>query len=527
MTLKRLVLGVLTLLVVALVGRSLVSSWNEPQITSRLQLYQTDLLLHASEWQGGEIANDSDPNVTTIRTSLLGADPIESAIEQYQEVRQSAQTNLEKSQSQLEQLTALPQSSEFQPNLAATTRASRSSQEQQLKAAISQLTPLVDELDLRLGILQAQQNDVAAAIASWDRLGNLSTSSTTASLNQTAAVLTGLWSEPPRLLPNAEQQIQKDLEGWFRYRALTRLYELQQRQDALAALQASEQETAQQTLVKLAVVGVMPTLGLLLGTGLLIFLIAQRLLKGKQSLLAHNSDLTWSVPWDWEVVWQVLIVGFFFVGQVVLPLVLGSLGVSFANFSNRARAFYSLFYYGLMATGGLSVLYLSIKQFFPLPEGWFRFKWQGNWFWWGLGGYFVALPLMIVVSLINQQLWQEQGGSNPLLPLVLEERDGVALATFLFTAAVAAPLFEETLFRGFLLPSLNRYFPTWGAIALSSFLFAIAHLSLSEVLPLTVLGAVLGFVYTRSRNLLAPMLLHCLWNSITMLGLFLLGSSSA
>jgi len=37
---------------------------------------------------------------------------------------------------------------------------------------------------------------------------------------------------------------------------------------------------------------------------------------------------------------------------------------------------------------------------------------------------------------------------------------------------------------------------------------------------------VLGVVYTRSRNLLAPMLLHSAWNSITMLGLFLLGSSA-
>jgi len=48
----------------------------------------------------------------------------------------------------------------------------------------------------------------------------------------------------------------------------------------------------------------------------------------------------------------------------------------------------------------------------------------------------------------------------------------------------------------------------------------------SEVLPLTMLGAVLGVVYTRSRNLLAPMLLHSLWNSITMLGLFTLGSGN-
>jgi hypothetical protein len=135
--------------------------------------------------------------------------------------------------------------------------------------------------------------------------------------------------------------------------------------------------------------------------------------------------------------------------------------------------------------------------------------------------------LVILISLINQQIWQGQGGSNPILPIALQERDPAALAIFFVTAAIAAPLFEEILFRGFLLPSLTRYVPIWGAIALSSLIFAVAHLSLSEVLPLTVLGMVLAFVYTRSRNLLASMLLHGLWNSGTLVSLIVLGSGSS
>ena len=78
-------------------------------------------------------------------------------------------------------------------------------------------------------------------------------------------------------------------------------------------------------------------------------------------------------------------------------------------------------------------------------------------------------------------------------------------------------------FRGFLLPSLTKYMTAGWAIGLSGLIFAAAHLSLSEVLPLTLLGCILGGVYSRSRNLLSPMLLHSLWNSATMLGLFILG----
>jgi membrane protease YdiL (CAAX protease family) len=93
------------------------------------------------------------------------------------------------------------------------------------------------------------------------------------------------------------------------------------------------------------------------------------------------------------------------------------------------------------------------------------------------------------------------------------------------TLAIAAPFFEETLFRGFLLPSLTKIVPFWSALAISGFLFAVAHLNLADLIPLTVLGMVLGFAYMRSGNLLTPMLLHSLWNSGSFLALVALGGN--
>ena len=279
-----------------------------------------------------------------------------------------------------------------------------------------------------------------------------------------------------------------------------------------------------QTIIKLAIIGGIPILAGVAGLGLLIALIAQFFLEKENSILATNSNLAWETPWNAEVIWQVLIIGFFFIGQILLPLVFGISGLNPINFNLRFKAFYVLVSYILMTTGGLLVLYFSLKSFFPLPKEWFQFKWRSNWILWGGGGYLIALPLVVLVSLINQQIWQGQGGSNPILFLALEAQDQVVLGIFFFTASIAAPLFEEIIFRGFLLPSLTRYLPIWSSILVSSLIFSIAHLSISEVLPLTALGIILGFVYTRSRNLLAPMLLHSLWNSGTLFSLFLLGS---
>ncbi|MCL6752417.1 CPBP family intramembrane metalloprotease [Nostoc sp. CCCryo 231-06] len=524
MTLKRLVLiFILTPTAVLLAVSALFSSWQEPQFQSRLELYQTNIALQAQAWQS---EGSSDRNLKAVQEAILGEQPLESATKQYQEARQSVEANLDKVNNKLAQLRSQPEITPIPPkplpDVPPTAKTSKQGQ-QQLQQSLQQLQKLLAELDLRLGILQAQQAQTDTALKTWSELQQRS--DINPEFGETAAVLSGMWSNPPRLLQNAPERIQKNLEGWFRSTALVQLYQLQQRQDALSAVKAAQQESAAQAVIKLAVIGTIPTLAALIGLILLIFLFAQRLLKGKASLLAQNADVLWSTPWDGETILQVFIVGFFFMGQIFVPLLLSLLPIPRPVGDVRLQAFYVLVSYLLVASGALLVLYFSVKRFFPLPEFWFRFRFQDKWFLWGLGGYCAALPIVVVVSLINQQLWQGQGGSNPLLQLALESQDGVALGIFFSTAAIAAPFFEEILFRGFLLPSLTRYLPVWGSILISSLLFAIAHLSLSEILPLTALGIVLGVVYTRSRNLLAPMLLHSLWNSGTLLSLFVLGSN--
>ncbi|OKH40376.1 abortive phage infection protein [[Phormidium ambiguum] IAM M-71] len=507
MTFKRLILGLLTVfLVVFFIGPSLLGSWQQPQIQSRLELYQTNLLLHATEWQGepGEEINSK-----SLRDTLIGVEPLKNAQKQYQEAREQAETNLAKTKAQAQ---VLPTKSP------------------QLESTVTQLQDFINQADLRLGILQATQGETTDAIATWKSvIKNLSLDNSDAKSLQVAEVLIGLWSNPNQILPDSEAIIKKSFAGWFRYQSLSQLYSVQQREEALAELKENEQEIAEKAVLKLAIVGAVPTIGFLIGVGLVLFLLIQRAIKGKDSLLAQNGDLNWSTPWDGEIILQVFVAGFFLmqilVSILVLPISLKLLNLDTTNFDLRSKALLVFVNYLFVAAAALLVLYVSIKTFFPLPEGWFQFKLLDKWVFWGFGGYVAALPLVIVVSLINQQVWQGQGGSNPLLSLALEGKDLVALGIFFVTAAIAAPIFEEILFRGFLLPSLTRYLPVWGAIVVSSLLFAIAHLSLSEVLPLTTLGIVLGVVYTRSRNLLASIFLHSLWNSGTLISLFLLGSS--
>ena len=532
MSAKRLVLLVLTIVSLIPVLFSLINSISQPQVQANLELYQTNLILQSlgASWEPSNVAQDTVRfNSAEVKRALTGKKPYKFVSDQYKTALKNSQKNLDRSENKLKKIITNPVFIDVEDSpITSSTDLIYSVDQEQLKNDINIQIKRIYRLKLELGILQIKQGEISKAIENWEPLlttTNRNNNNLDNKIGITANILTNLWDKNPQILSDAELQIKNNLYGWFSYQALKRLYTLQHRQADLITLENQQKEKANQAIIKLTLVSVIPALLGIIGFGLLIFLLIQLLLKKHEPILSISQKLSWKTPWDAETTWQVLIVGFFFFGQIVFPIVFNFLPFNLTNFSLRQKSFYVLASYLSMTAVGIVVLYLSIKSYFPLPKDWFRFKIKSNWLLWGVGGYLVALPLVIIISLINQQLWDGQGGSNPLLFLALEAQDIVVLAIFYFTASLAAPFYEEIMFRGFLLPSLTRYIPVWAAIIISSFIFALAHLNLSELLPLAILGMVLGVVYTRSRNLLSSMLVHSLWNSGTLLSLFLLGSS--
>ncbi|MGC9503682.1 lysostaphin resistance A-like protein [Baaleninema sp.] len=523
MSFKQLVLAILTAITAVVVGLALLGSWQQPQIQSRLDLAQTNLALQAAEWTPPD-----EWEMEELPGGLIGEDVYETAIAQYRESLETVRESLNETQTKLQ----LSQLENLSP--------SNLSRVQKLQSVIDKQQALRDRLEVRLGILFASRDRVSEALDIWSKAIARNTTSedkTTPDLLSndaaTALVLAGLWRQPPQVVPQAETQLQNQLNGWFRYRALEQFYQVEEKPIDLGLLRQSEQKFARKTLVKLVILTAISGLGLLLGTGLLLFLVGQRIVKGEESLLSRNKGVVWTVEWEWDTIAQVVVVGFFIVffisqvlmGSLLFPLIYALFDVDPANLESRGQAASILGGYFISAIAALSVLYYSVKPYFPLKSEWFRLSLPKG-LAWGFAGYLAAVPLVLGVSLINQEIWDGKGGSNPILEIALESGDWVAIACFFLTASILAPVFEELIFRGFLLPSLTKYVPVWGAIVLSSLVFALAHLSVSEVLPLATLGIVLGVVYTRSRNLLAAMLMHGLWNSGTLLSLVILGSGS-
>jgi uncharacterized protein len=513
-TLKRIFLSILTLLVAIFVTQSLVDSFGRPQEISRLDLLQTDLILEAAELR-------PDASGSALKAFLLDGKSTEvydRALQKHQEARSS---NLRVN---AELTTALKANSNAQ-NAERIQSRRRANQDN------------IQQIELRIGILQAQLGRRSEAIATWEQVANcqgnfdsVCVETTPTRWSITARILQGLWSEPVAILPDAETQIRQALDGWFRDRALERLYVPQQRDESLLELQNQTQVAAESALGRLTIVNSVTIIGGLVGIIVWLFLGVQRLFfPDKSPFGAKTAPQEWQVNWSGETTWEVTILwatSFIVISQVVLPIALQQLAiVPNSSWSFRDQAMLVLIPYVLSMAPMLPILSFSLKPFTPLPKPWFRFRILPlSWLRWGILGFIAAIPLVVIVSLIGQQLLQGQGGGSPLLPILVESQDSVAKFILWVTVAIAAPFFEELLFRGFLLPSLIKLTSIWPAIAISGFLFALAHLNLGDIMPLTVLGMVLGFVYMRSGNLLAPMLLHGLWNSGSFLALVSLGS---
>lgn len=140
---------------------------------------------------------------------------------------------------------------------------------------------------------------------------------------------------------------------------------------------------------------------------------------------------------------------------------------------------------------------------------------------WTPVGMIVYLILTAIVSTIAAQLLTfvdyTQAQETGFAQITTQTEYIIAFMSLV----VIAPIAEEVLFRGYLFGKLRKYTPLWGAILITSVLFAIVHFQWNVGIDVFALSIVLCLLRVFTKSLWTPILLHMLKNGIAYYFLFI------
>ena len=128
----------------------------------------------------------------------------------------------------------------------------------------------------------------------------------------------------------------------------------------------------------------------------------------------------------------------------------------------------------------------------------------------------VVAPVLSFAYAVN--LWVPY--KHPIVDLLRAQRDSAALAIVALSAVVVAPLAEELFFRRVLQGWLEKRLPHADggqAVGLAAAAFALAHAGQGlAFLPLFPLALVLGHLVRRTGSILPAVLLHGMFNAVSL-----------
>ncbi len=105
---------------------------------------------------------------------------------------------------------------------------------------------------------------------------------------------------------------------------------------------------------------------------------------------------------------------------------------------------------------------------------------------------------------------------QPQAQALLKHHGAWDFALDFMSVSVAAPLAEETFFRGLIFTSLAQRLPVGWAAVLSAAAFGLAHLERWSFLSIFAIGLGLAYLYYRTRNLWVNIVAHAVVNGISL-----------
>lgn len=130
-------------------------------------------------------------------------------------------------------------------------------------------------------------------------------------------------------------------------------------------------------------------------------------------------------------------------------------------------------------------------------------------------GILILGPLLILTYFISYYIGELGGGQPPLMVEDIGSSTDVVLLGI--AIVVIAPFIEELFFRGYLFDQLRKKAGPVLTIVTTSLLFAIVHFSLASLVPIFLLGMIMGILRERSNSILPSIIFHSANNLLALI----------
>lgn len=238
----------------------------------------------------------------------------------------------------------------------------------------------------------------------------------------------------------------------------------------------------------------------------------------QQPILEDFSALDSEPPWKGGSIWSSMALYFF---SLHVPMSFGGLSVvahmlNQPSLEPQTKAVAILVIETLEMFGALLLLQFTARpQYKPFGFKFNKTRGDQNWVFTALLGFVILVAVIFLTSCLADRLFDTEGANNQVLKEILLSGN-ISQTACTFVYCIVAPLLEEIIYRGFLLTSLAPTMKWPLAVIVSSVIFSASHLSAENFIQLFIIGVVLGCSYCWSGDLRSSILLHSLYNALTL-----------
>ncbi|NKB23448.1 MAG: CPBP family intramembrane metalloprotease [Kiritimatiellae bacterium] len=227
-------------------------------------------------------------------------------------------------------------------------------------------------------------------------------------------------------------------------------------------------------------------------------------------------------PWSWR---DAILLVFFLIGLYMILICLQSVASIFHIMSDKKTAWPYWIVAGSITFHWASFAFIS-RLVYRKPLSWkaalgidlYTLKEDIKK---GVIFYLAMMPFFVFYSFLYRT-WLHEIGISPVPQEITELIPQLQSSPLLFgyivcVAVFIAPIAEEIVFRGIVLPLMIK---KWGAIPgmiIVSLCFAAIHHNLGTLVPLFILAVAFSLAYLYTQSIVTPIIMHMIFNAMSLL----------